>query len=177
MYKVNIQYWNLIDLQMCFLAYYVDDSVSPIEIGSFVHHMGLQSNIELMSILPDLTNDVNAVDVVDVLSSNLSATNVRHTLAGLCVIINRLIHDNKFLMKELSALKAGTYSNNISRLERYEFRKALIKRVYYFGGSDGIPAANLNEIIDKFDLTNVRRGENSLATIRRFVRFVLEAVS
>ncbi|KAE9552900.1 hypothetical protein FO519_003885 [Halicephalobus sp. NKZ332] len=156
-------------------TYCVDDSVSPIEIGSYVQSLGLSANLELMEVLPDLTNEINSLDVTDLLSVPMTASNVRHTLAGLCTVINRLLLDNRFLMRELASVKSGTFPN-LSRLERYEFRKRMIRSMYVYPGSEGIPPSNLNDIVSKFDQTTIRRGENALATIRRFVRFLLEAV-
>lgn len=163
-------------MKYLFSAYCVDDSVSPIEIGSYVQGLGLSANLELMEVLPDLTNEINSLDVTDLLSVPMTANNVRHTLAGLCTVINRLLLDNRFLMRELASVKSGTFPN-LSRLERYEFRKRLIRSIYVYPGGEGIPSVNLNEIVNKFDQTTIRRGENALATIRRFVRFLLEAVS
>uniref|UniRef100_A0AC34RJU8 Uncharacterized protein n=1 Tax=Panagrolaimus sp. JU765 TaxID=591449 RepID=A0AC34RJU8_9BILA len=153
-----------------------NDSVSPIEVGNFVANMGLSTNLELMDVLPDLTNDINAVDVVDVLTANLTSSNVKNTLVGLCVVINRLLQDNRYLMRELANVKSSSYPNSLSRLERYEFRKRFIRRHYSFSGCEGIPSAELHDLLDKFDQTTLRRGENALATIRRFVRFILESV-
>lgn len=109
--------------------------------------------------------------------TNLTATDVRNSVVGLCVMVNRLLQDNRFLLRELAAIKSGSYSSSISRMERYDFKKRLIRGNYIFNGSGDIPRCDLMSIVTKFDLATHRRTETSLGTIRRFVRFILEHVS
>uniref|UniRef100_A0AC35FXZ3 Uncharacterized protein n=1 Tax=Panagrolaimus sp. PS1159 TaxID=55785 RepID=A0AC35FXZ3_9BILA len=157
-------------------TYVMDDSVSPREIGAYVESLAPTSNYDIMEVLPDLTNEIPSLDAYDPLVTNLTAGDVKNTLVGLCVMVNRLLQDNRFLLRELAAIKSGSYSNSISRMERYDFKKRLIRGPYIFHGTAEIPKCDLMTIVTQFDLAQHRRTETSLGTIRRFVRFLLENV-
>lgn len=124
--------------------------------------------------MPDLTSEIGCLDAFDPLVTNMTSGDVRNTLVGLCVMVNKVLQDNRFLLRELAAVKSGSYS--ASRMERYDFKKRLIRGPYIFQGGAGIPQCDLSSIIAEFDQATHRRSETSLGTIRRFVRFVLEHV-
>uniref|UniRef100_A0A914YXE5 Uncharacterized protein n=1 Tax=Panagrolaimus superbus TaxID=310955 RepID=A0A914YXE5_9BILA len=157
-------------------TYVMDDSVSPREIGAYVESLAPTSNYDIMEVLPDLTNEIPSLDAYDPMVTNLTSGDVKNTLVGLCVMVNRLLQDNRFLLRELAAIKSGSYSNSISRMERYDFKKRLIRGPYIFQGTAEIPKCDLMTIVTQFDLAQHRRTETSLGTIRRFVRFLLENV-
>ncbi|KAI6203300.1 hypothetical protein M3Y94_00540400 [Aphelenchoides besseyi] len=154
-----------------------EDAVQFEQIGSHVERQNFSSNAELINVTPLLTSSIPAVSMLEFVGNGLPneiTPHIRNTLVGLAVMTNRLIFENRYLDRELQALKKTNSRDRESQFDDLVFKKELIRREYVFPGGDEIPAKCLNDIVDDFDQNSARRNENALNTIRRFVKYLLE---
>lgn len=91
--------------------------------------------------------------------------------------MNRLLAENRYLHKEIQALKTNYTQEGVNRFNNLVFRKRNIQKTYYYHGNNLIDACNLNELIKNFDLNATRKNESAIATLRRFIKFLLEKVN
>uniref|UniRef100_A0A915EI59 Uncharacterized protein n=1 Tax=Ditylenchus dipsaci TaxID=166011 RepID=A0A915EI59_9BILA len=155
-----------------------DEGVSARDIGQFVRQTNFHTNIDIFEHTPQITADVSCLDVLDMLSDNqMDGLELRNTLAGMCVMMNRLILDNRYLLQELQSTRNSYPEGGINRFDNLVFKKRNIANAYIYPGDDqGIPQANLNKIADTFDLNGIRRNEGAINTLRKFVKYLLENI-
>ena len=154
-----------------------DDGVSLQDLGNHIRAQNYNLNIDITENIPHLTEDISSLDVIDALNcESLNETQIKDSFAALCLMINRLMAENRYLLKEIQALKTNYSREGVNRFNNLVFRKRNIEHQYTYPGTNMIPTCNLNELIKNFDLNTTRKNEGSINTLRRFVRFILENV-
>ncbi|KAI6207292.1 hypothetical protein M3Y99_01851400 [Aphelenchoides fujianensis] len=145
-----------------------EDAVALREIGSHIASQDFASNAEIISATPLLTMDIQAVDVIDIYNNPMEQPDLQNTLAGFAIMVNRLIFENRYLLRELQALKSSGGGIGMSPFDALVFKKS--------NGGDGIPPVCLNNLLEIFDQNCTRRNETAVHTLRRLVKFLLENV-
>ncbi|KAI6215767.1 hypothetical protein M3Y94_00423200 [Aphelenchoides besseyi] len=153
-----------------------EDAVSFRQIGSFIESQVYLSNAEIVNEIPIITRDIQSVDMMELFTSDLTAENLAHTFAGCAAMINRLMFENRYLARELEALKTSGSGSGMSPFDALVFKKSNVTRPHYFNGEDGIPSCKLKTLIEVFDQNCTRRNELAINTLRRFVKYMLENI-
>ncbi|KAH7721541.1 hypothetical protein AAVH_11002 [Aphelenchoides avenae] len=154
-----------------------DEGTLPSEIGRYVRSLNFPTNIDVLANMNALTEDITSLDVLGALSSSLTAEQIQNSLAGMCLMINRLLQENRMLMHDVQSLRANCACNAAvgpARLDALVFRKRNIVRQYLYPGDGGLPPADFNKLAENFDLGTTRRNEGTVNTLRRFVKYILE---
>lgn len=153
-----------------------EDAVPLKDIGQHAREQDFSTNAEIINATPVITMDIPAVDVIELLNTETSGEDLRNTLAGMALMINRLVFENRYLVRELHNLKSNPTQSGAHRFDMLHFKKINIINSYDFNGSDDIPACNLNSLVDNFDQNSTRRNDTAINVLRRFVKYLLENI-
>ncbi|CAD5210126.1 unnamed protein product [Bursaphelenchus xylophilus] len=153
-----------------------EEAISFRDIGQHAKDQGFTSNAEIINATPIITMDVPAIDVMELFNSVQNGEDMKNTLAGIGLMINRLIFENRYLVRELHCLKSGNVLNPAHRFDSLLFKKVNVINQWIYPGTSEIPPINVNSLVDSFDQNSTRKNDTAVNTLRRFVKYLLENI-
>ncbi|CAD5206895.1 unnamed protein product [Bursaphelenchus okinawaensis] len=153
-----------------------EEAISFRDIGQHARDQGFTSNAEIINATPIITMDVPAIDVMELFNSTQSGEDLKNSLAGIGLMVNRLIFENRYLVRELHCLKSNGNMNPAHRFDSLVFKKVNVVNEWIYPGTPEIPLRNINDLIDNFDQNSTRKNDTAVNTLRRFVKYLLENI-